>query len=86
MTRFCDQYTYKNGTNQPIPIELTNRFILSPDYDSGGAGLFCTVDDYLKIIAVIANGGTTKDGYKLRTVDEKLFIYGENDRANLYGV
>lgn len=64
-TRFCDQYTYKNGTNQPIPIELTNRFILSPDYDSGGAGLFCTVDDYLKIIAVIANGGTTRDGYTL---------------------
>ena len=30
--------------------------------------------------------GLKNDGYKLRTVGEKLFIYGENDRANLYGV
>ena len=32
------------------------------------------------------NAGLKNDGYKLRTTGEKLFIYGENDRANLYGV
>ena len=30
--------------------------------------------------------GLKNDGYILRTMGEKLFIYGENDHANLYGV
>ena len=63
--RFCDQYKYRNGTNQPYFVERSNVYALSPDYDSGGAGLFSTVDDYLKIITVVANGGTTSDGYTL---------------------
>ena len=64
-TRFCDQYKYRNGTNTANYVGISNSYALSPDYDSGGAGLFCTVDEYLKIITVVANGGTTKDGYTL---------------------
>lgn len=81
--RFCDQYTYENGTNRPIPVERSNRYILSPDYDSGGAGLFCTVDDYLKIIAVVADGGTTKDGYTLLSPNaiEKMTVNYLHDTA-----
>ena len=63
--RFCDQFTYSNGTNRSVYVGLKNRFILSADYDSGGAGLFSTVDEYMKIITVIANGGKTSDGYVL---------------------
>ena len=33
-----------------------------------------------------SGAGLKNDGFVLRTVGEKLFIYGENDRANLYGV
>ena len=64
-SRFCDQFRYFNGTNKAEPVARSNNYILSPDYDSGGAGLFCTVDDYLKIITVVANGGVTEDGYTL---------------------
>ncbi len=63
--RFCEQFTYSNGTNSSKYSGLRNRYILSPDYDSGGAGLFSTVDEYMKIITVIANGGKTADGYTL---------------------
>lgn len=63
--RFCDQFVYANGTNTVTPRELNNQYALSPDYDSGGAGLFSTVDDYMKIITVIANGGKTEDGYSI---------------------
>lgn len=63
--RFCDQFTYSNGTNRSTYSGLRNRYILSSDYDSGGAGLFSTVDEYMKIITVIANGGKTADGYTL---------------------
>jgi CubicO group peptidase (beta-lactamase class C family) len=46
-----------------IPCE--NEYTLTRNYDSGGAGLFASVDEYIKIISVIANGGTTKDGYRI---------------------
>lgn len=63
--RISQLYGYKNGTAEAIPIPTNVPYILSPDYDSGGAGLFATVDEYIKIISVIANGGETKDGYQL---------------------
>ena len=66
LPRFCDQFRYKNGTNEAIPRgPISNSYMLTPEYDSGGAGLFSTVDDYMRIITVIANGGKTEDGYSL---------------------
>lgn len=64
-SRFCDQFRYSNGTGISEYCGLSNPYILSDEYESGGAGLFSTVDDYMKIITVIANGGKTKDGYSL---------------------
>jgi CubicO group peptidase (beta-lactamase class C family) len=63
--RFAAQYLCSNGTNGVTPHPIGNPYALSHAYDSGGAGLFSTVDDYMKIITVIANGGTTEDGYSL---------------------
>ena len=66
LPRFCDQFRYKNGTNEAIPRgPISNSYMITPEYDSGGAGLFSTVDDYMRIITVIANGGKTEDGYSL---------------------
>lgn len=93
-SRFCDQYRYQNGTNCAKPVVCANNYVLSPDYDSGGAGLFCTVDDYLTIITAVANGGVTKDGYTLlshRAVEmmmsNRLHDVALNDYAvsRLYG-
>lgn len=64
-SRFVSMYTYNSGLIKATEIPLKNSYILTPDYDSGGAGLFASVDEYIKIIAVIANGGTTKDGYRI---------------------
>lgn len=75
--RFCDQYTYSNGTNTTVNNELRNRYALSPDYDSGGAGLFSTVDEYMKFITVLANGGKTTDGYSLLR-PETIEMLGKN--------
>ncbi|MBE6674334.1 MAG: beta-lactamase family protein [Ruminococcaceae bacterium] len=67
--RFTATYNYdnSNGTSQLIPTE--NKFMLAPNYDSGGAGLFSCAEDYIKFITVLANGGTTKDGYCLLSED-----------------
>lgn len=47
------------------PAPLKNPMVRSPEFDSGGAGLISTVEDYAKFGTVLANGGKTEDGYVL---------------------
>jgi CubicO group peptidase (beta-lactamase class C family) len=63
--RFSAMYKFRNGIMQATEKEIENQYRLSDEYDSAGAGLFASVDEYIKIITVIACGGTTKDGYVL---------------------
>ena len=76
-SRMCAQYAYLNGTNVAVPRETANPYAFSYDYDSGGAGLFSTVDEYMKIITLLANGGVTKDGYVLLR-PESIEMMGKN--------
>ncbi len=75
--RFTDMYGYQNGTGKALLRPLRNVFRFTSKYDSGGAGLFATVDDYIKIISVIANGGTTEDGYTILK-PETIAMMGKN--------
>jgi CubicO group peptidase (beta-lactamase class C family) len=75
--RFSAQYNYHNGSNYSTPVPTGNPYAFTPDYDSGGAGLFSTVDEYMKMITVLANGGTTKDGYVLLR-PESIEMMGKN--------
>ncbi len=62
-------YTLKDGLG-PKPLEC--EFILTPAYESGGAGLVTSADDYIKFAAAMANGGVSQNGYRLlkqETVD-----------------
>ena len=77
LSRFSAQYRYRNGTGEAIEIPLENKYCLSADYDSGGAGLFSSVDEYMKIITTIACGGATPDGYVLLK-PETIKLMGEN--------
>lgn len=63
--RFSAMYHYQSGEGRSVEKPLSNAYILSDEYESGGAGLFATVDEYIKIITVIACGGTTENGYTL---------------------
>lgn len=63
--RLVVTYRY-NGVNQaPKLIPSDNQFTLIPSYDSGGAGLFSSVDDYMRFATTLACGGTSPDGYRL---------------------
>lgn len=64
-SRFSSMYNYQNGIGKASEIDIQNPYILSSDYESGGAGLFSTVDDYMKIITSLACGGVSSDGYVL---------------------
>ena len=45
--------------------ELKNDYILGDEYDSGGAGIITTLDDYSKFAAALASFGTSPDGVKI---------------------
>ena len=75
--RFSAQYTHKAGTVEAIERPIGNGFIYTPGYDSGGAGIFCTVSDYMKVITALSLGGTSKDGYRLLK-PETVKMMGEN--------
>ena len=51
----CDQYRYDSVKNQIIPMEKENTFIITPNYESGGAGIISCVDDYMKFAQTLIN-------------------------------
>ena len=76
-SRLSAMYIYNGGINKAILTECSNAYALSPDYDSGGAGLFSTVSDYMKMLTAVALGGTSKDGYHL-LAPETVALMGKN--------
>ncbi len=79
-SRFSAMYSYDGGEEKAAEIPTENKFMLSSRYESGGAGLFSTVDDYMKIITPIACGGTAKNGY--RVLSEKSVKMMTENRLN----
>lgn len=63
--RFSDMYTYKAIEGKSISKPISNSFIITPEYESGGAGLFGSASEYIKIISAISLGGTAQNGYRL---------------------
>lgn len=66
-SRFSTMYSYKGSIGKAIKKETQNGFILTPEFESGGAGLFGTASEYIKIINVLSLGGTSPSGYQLLT-------------------
>lgn len=79
-------------------IETSNPFILgeNSEYESGGAGLIGTVDDYIKFADALANGGVSANGNRIisqksidvmRTpaVDRNMFQGGKVAEGYEYG-
>ncbi len=66
LPRFAQAFEYNNADGSIKPIAIGNdMFVPTPEYESGGAGLFTTVDDYMKVITALACDGTSPDGYVL---------------------
>ena len=63
--RFTPQYAWDGEKKQAVPVPCVNHFRFSPDFESGGAGLCSTLDDYSLLAETLANDGRTKDGYRL---------------------
>ena len=83
-SRFAGQYSYDNGSYTCSFRETVNGFILSDKYESGGAGLYSNLLDYIKITDAIACGGTAENGYRiLRPETIALMEVNQNTVAGL---
>jgi len=64
LKRTAALYTY-NSERKPVRVDLTCPYILSEEYESGGAGLTSCAEDYAIFLDALSCFGTAKNGYKL---------------------
>jgi len=67
--RMSTQYAADADTQAVVPAHQHNRYRLSPRYESGGAGLVCTVDAYSRFVQALANGGVGESGARILTME-----------------
>ena len=84
--RIATQYEYDPIGRCPMEISgVENRFRFGSEYESGGAGLYSTVDDYILLMDALSNGGMGKSGAGIlsaRTVElmqKTLLNSGQNE-------
>ncbi len=63
LSKMAACYTYENGNPKKVPLECA--FNLSQDYQSGGAGLCSTTEDYSLFLDAMACGGIGKSGNRI---------------------
>lgn len=64
LERMAARYTY-NEDNMPERLPLECMYTLSGEYESGGAGLTSTAEDYAIFLDAMANGGMAKNGHRI---------------------
>ncbi len=63
--RMARLYTYDPGQGRAIPTDNHNEYVFGTEYDSGGAGMLCTVDDYAAFIDTLCAWGVTPGGERI---------------------
>lgn len=65
-SRVAAQYEFNDGECRPVPMpKESNNYRLSPNYESGGAGLISDVADCIALADAIACGGVGPDGARI---------------------
>ena len=67
--RLCDMYTHVTYDGTAKERGKYNSYVMTPEYDSGGAGFFSSTDDMLSFAAALSLGGTAKNRYRLLKED-----------------
>jgi CubicO group peptidase (beta-lactamase class C family) len=64
--RMATMYAYDSTLRAPKIIPFTNdAFVFGKEYDSGGAGIVSSVDDYILFADALAMGGVGKNGERI---------------------
>lgn len=65
MDRMATQYNHSDSLGTCIPWNQDNPYRFGKAYDSGGAGLVSTADDYIRFLTALSLGGTGTNGYRV---------------------
>ncbi|WP_054955159.1 serine hydrolase domain-containing protein [Paenibacillus dakarensis] len=63
-SRLATQYEYSESLGKPIRKD-GNDYRIGSEYESGGAGLFSTVNDYAVFLNTLTNKGTSPEGIRI---------------------
>ena len=69
LKRTATQYSFVQDEHFIKLNKAENTHILGPEYDSGGAGIATTVEEYSKLIAALAGYGKGLNGERILTPD-----------------
>lgn len=62
----AQQYQFSDAEKKPVPMpKASNNYRLSPNYESGGAGLIADVKDYIAFADALACGGVGANGARI---------------------
>ena len=64
-SRMSTMYAFQPETKKMERIPLSNRYILTPNYESGGAALAGTTEAYAAVVEALANGGAGRTGNRI---------------------
>ena len=65
LSRMVAMYRHAPSTREPIRMALKCDYNLSDRYESGGAGLTSSAEDYAIFVDALANGGVGKNGNRI---------------------
>lgn len=65
ISRMAAQYRYNEKTKLAEQIPLTNSYVIGTEYDSGGAGIISSLDDYIRFADALACRGTGATGARI---------------------
>lgn len=65
LSKMAQQYCYNYSTNEAEVKGKTNGYVFGDGYDSGGAGLITTIDDYAKFVQAMSMGGKAPNGARI---------------------
>ena len=63
--RVMSQYQFDCSTNEAKLVEKKNGYIFGEEYDSGGAGVITSIDDYAKFAYAMTNFGVGENGARI---------------------
>lgn len=75
-------FEYHMDTMKSTPVPNKNRYFLTKNFESGGAGLISTVDDYILFLDAMCNKGISTDGYTVLSMNAIDMMREDQLRGN----
>lgn len=70
--RIATQYVFDDNACKVVEVPITIEYVFGSEYESGGAGLISSVNDYIKFANALCNKGKAPNGERIlnsRTID-----------------